>query len=169
MRFKRILPLILLSAFVSVYFLQTAYSNDSVMPQKQDVGTIQAQSSVIGVASDNQETKPSCEETSDYNNLRTVDCYREYLVGLEKKIDEALQDIYLNKSSASGEEADKEIKNRIRAAQSGWEQYRENHCSFDYVSKARTHPPSHSLRMIRCQVFMAHARLDEIRKTYKNF
>ena len=71
--------------------------------------------------------------------------------------------------SESGKIADKEIKDRINLAQNGWLQYRENHCSFDYYSKAETHPPSQSLRIIMCQVRMTHDRLDEIKQTYSNF
>ena len=122
----------------------------------------------VSAASENKEKISSCEENSNYNNLIALECYQEQLVELNKKVNEALQDIY-NKSSSLGKDADEEIKGKIRAAQSGWEQYRENHCSYDYISKAMTHPPSQSLRIVRCQVFMTHLRLDEIRKTYTNF
>lgn len=121
-----------------------------------------------GSTMENLVTAPPC-EGDGYSNIDAMQCYMEKEGESKKKIEESLKNIYTNTKSSWGDDADKEIKERIKLSQEGWEIYTINHCQFFYRNNATTHPPSQSVNIARCRYLRSKSRLQEINSVYSNF
>lgn len=91
----------------------------------------------------------------------TYFCLKEVLNELEVELNEAIEKSAQEVKSAWGEQANSEIRDRMRRAQEAWLIYRDMQCSKNYYSKAPTHPPSQDISTVMCKISKTKHRITE--------
>jgi len=124
--------------------------------------------STSAFASEASPTKSPISDCSAGGALDMYFCFDKQLEILEDQISDLLIEVENSINSSWGDDANIEIKKRVRESQKAWLEYRDAHCEFYYYTKAPSHPPSQSLSMTVCKYRKTEARLKEIKENYLN-